>query len=57
MRAVFAPGPAATDYVVAATGQNVGEYRIKDIASDRVLGVSAGGEMVTFNLRGAGEHP
>lgn len=57
LRAVFALAPAATDYIVAATGQNVGEYRIKDIAADRVLGISAGGEEVTFNLRGAGEHP
>lgn len=57
LRAVFVLAPDATDYVVAATGQSVGEYRIKDIASDRVLGVSAGGEEVTFNLRGAGEHP
>ncbi len=57
LRAVFAVTPTATDYVVAATGQSVGEYRIKDIASDRVLGISAGGDEVTFNLRGAGEHP
>lgn len=57
LRAVFALTPGAADYVVAATGQSVGEYRIKDIAADRVLGVSAGGDEVTFNLRGAGEHP
>ncbi|OEO31852.1 hypothetical protein VW23_014340 [Devosia insulae DS-56] len=57
LRAVFALTPQATDYVVAATGEEVGEYRIKDIAADRVLGVSAGGDEVTFNLRGAGEHP
>lgn len=56
-RAVFAVDPTAIDYVVAAIGQSVGEYRIKDIASDRVLGISAGGDEVTFNLRGAGEHP
>jgi hypothetical protein len=57
LRAVFALDPAATDYVVAATGQSVGAYRIKGIAADRVLGISAGGDEVTFNLRGAGEHP
>ena len=56
LHAVFVLDPA-TSYVVVGPGESIGAYQIKDVAMDRVLGVSAGGEEVTFNLRGAGEHP
>jgi len=56
LRAVFVLDGTTTDYKVAGPGESVGEYRIKDVAADRVFAVSAGGDDVTFNLRGAGEH-
>lgn len=57
LRAVFVLDPNTTDYSVVSVGDSIGAYQIKDVSMDRVLGVSAGGDEVTFNLRGAGEHP
>lgn len=57
LRGVFVLDAAATAYVVAGPGESIGEYRIKDVAADHVVAVSTGGDDVTFNLRGAGEHP
>lgn len=57
LRAVFAMDATSADYIVAGPGDSVAGYRIEDVAADRVSAVSAGGDDVTFNLRGAGEHP
>lgn len=57
LRAVFVLDATTTEYRVAGPGESIGEFRIKDVTADRVLAVSAGGDDVTFNLRGAGEHP
>lgn len=57
LRAVFALGVNEGHYVVAAPGDDIGGYQIDKIEAGEVSAVSASGELATFNLRGAGEHP
>ena len=57
LQAVFSPASAPTDYLVVGRGERIDGYQIEEVAADRVFAVSAGGENVTFNLRGVGEHP
>lgn len=54
-RAVFSREPGGTEVVTVSPGETIADYRIEQVGEDFVTAVSPTGEVVRFELRGAGE--
>lgn len=54
-RAVFSREPGGTEVVTVSPGETIADYRIGQVGEDFVTAVSPTGEVVRFELRGAGE--